>query len=204
MKRVLVVLLFVVIALTVYWFNFRKARPHSNGPKETPIELKKHSAAFNASVDSMILSYLDIKDAFINQDTAGVKSATRMMIRRADSLHLDELKDDNDAVRASAAATINDIKANAESLLLQTDIKEMREDFRMVTEMMYPAFFQTINYEGRKLYLMHCPMAFGADKGADWISASPEVVNPFFGKNHPEHKDEMLHCGEVKDTIKAH
>lgn len=204
MKRVLVVLLLIIIALALYWFKFRKSGPHPDRPKETPITLKKHSAEFNASVDSMILSYLDIKDAFINQDTAGAKAATRMMIRRADSLHLDELKNDNEAVRASAEATIGDIKANAESLLTQTDITEMRQDFRMVTEMMYPAFFQTINYEGPKLYLMHCPMAFGTDKGADWISANPEVVNPFFGKNNPKHKDEMLHCGEVKDTIKAH
>jgi len=28
-------------------------------------------------------------------------------------------------------------------------------------------------------------------------------VNPYLGKNHPEHKDNMLHCGSIKDTIKA-
>jgi len=46
-------------------------------------------------------------------------------------------------------------------------------------------------------------MAFGEDKGADWISNSEEIVNPYLGKNHPEYKGSMLHCGEIKDTIKA-
>jgi hypothetical protein len=79
----------------------------------------------------------------------------------------------------------------------------MRKDFSMVTEMMYPSFFKAINYEGPKLYLQNCPMAFGEDNGANWISSSEEVINPYLGKIHPEYKATMLHCGEVKDTIKA-
>ena len=30
-----------------------------------------------------------------------------------------------------------------------------------------------------------------------------EIINPYLGKNHPEFKSGMLHCGEVKDSIKA-
>jgi hypothetical protein len=46
-------------------------------------------------------------------------------------------------------------------------------------------------------------MAFGEDKGANWISNTEEIINPYLGKNHPEFKSGMLHCGEVKDSIKA-
>ena len=97
---------------------------------------------------------------------------------------------------------MNDVKSNAESLLKQTDITEMRQDFRMVSEM-FIRCFKTINYEGQKLYWQNCPMAFGEDKGANWISNTEEIINPYLGKNHPEFKGTMLHCGEIKDTIKG-
>ena len=103
----------------------------------------------------------------------------------------------------AASETIADLRRNAQSLLQQNNITEMRKDFSMVTEMLYPAFFKTINYEGEKLYLQHCPMAFDGDQGANWISNELEIVNPYLGKNHPKYKGTMLHCGEIKDTIKA-
>ncbi len=43
------------------------------------------------------------------------------------------------------------------------------------------------------LYVVHCPMAFG-DSGADWLSAVPAVLNPYFG-------DAMLTCGSLTDTL---
>jgi len=67
--------------------------------------------------------------------------------------------------------------------------------------MMYPGFFKMINYEGATLYLQYCPMAFGDEKGANWISNSAEIVNPYLGKNHPIYKAAMLHCGELKDSL---
>ncbi len=77
----------------------------------------------------------------------------------------------------------------------------MREDFRMISENLYP-FLKTIKYEGSSLYWQNCPMAFGEGKEANWISNTKEIINPYLGKNHPEFKSSMLHCGEIKDTIK--
>jgi len=95
---------------------------------------------------------------------------------------------------------MNDIKANAESLSAQKNITEMRQDFKSISENIYP-LLNTIHYEGKKLYWQNCPMAFGEDKGASWISNTEEILNPYLGKNHPEFKGAMLHCGEIKDTI---
>ena len=203
MKKVVGLLVVLLVAFSVYWFMFRKKGGATNDLKPEPIALKKHSEAFNSSIDKLMNAYLSVKDAFVEADTAKAKQRTNEFISLLDSIPTEELKKDKDVIMESAKASIADIRANAVSLLAQTDITEMRQDFRMVTEMMYPAFFKTINYEGPKLYLQHCPMAFGEDKGADWISNSEEVVNPYLGKNHPEFKGSMLHCGEVKDTIKA-
>ena len=203
MKKVMIFGLLVVAAFAVYWFMFRKTGNSATDTRQQPIALKKHSDGFNASIDKVVTTYLSIKDAFVTADTATVKKNTMMLVSLLDSIPVSELNNDSANVSEVAKATIADIRANAVSLLSQADITEMRQDFRMMTEMMYPAFFNTINYEGQKLYLQHCPMAFGEDKGADWISNSEVIINPYLGKNHPEYKGSMLHCGEIKDTIKA-
>ena len=99
-------------------------------------------------------------------------------------------------------AQMGDVKANAESLLKQTDITEMRQDFRMVSESLYP-LLKTIHYEGKTLYWQNCPMAFGEGKEGNWVSNTAEIINPYLGKHHPEFKGTMVHCGETKDSIKA-
>ena len=95
---------------------------------------------------------------------------------------------------------IGDIKSNGDAILKETDITEMRQDFRMVSENLFP-LLKMIHYEGTKLYWQNCPMAFGEGKDGSWLSNTEEIINPYLGKNHPEFKGSMLHCGEIKDTI---
>jgi hypothetical protein len=143
-----------------------------------------------------------MKNAFVESDTLKIKSHAAKFLSLLDSIPLTELKQDTSMIFETAESNIADIKSNVASLISQKDLQEMRADFSMVTEMMYPSFFKTINYEGQKLYLQHCPMAFDEDKGANWLSNSVEIVNPYLGKSHPKYKATMLHCGEVKDTVK--
>jgi len=39
------------------------------------------------------------------------------------------------------------------------------------------------------LYRAHCPMAFG-NRGADWLQATEEIANPYFGAK-------MFRCGDI-------
>ncbi len=201
MKKILLLLFLAVAAFAVYWFAF-KNKAKDSGPALQPLALKKHSEEFNKSVASAMGAYFEIKNAFVDGDTTKVKEACKNFIGLADAIKLDELKKDTTSIFETAQTNLNDVKMNAESLLKQTDITEMRKDFSMVSEMMYP-FFKVINYEGVNMYWQNCPMAFGDDKGANWISNTQEIINPYLGKNHPEFKGTMLHCGSIKDTIKA-
>jgi len=203
MKKVLIFIIIILAAYGIYWVVGKKDKPKNADVKQGPIVLKLHSAAFNASIDKAMNSYHGIKNSFVNADTAGAKSFTREFISLLDSIPMMELKNDSAMIFETASATVTDIKSNAESLLQQTNINEMRKDFSAVTDQLYPAFFKSINYEGEKLYLQHCPMAFDGDKGANWISNNVEIVNPYLGKNHPKYKGTMLHCGEIMDTIKV-
>lgn len=204
MKRVLLFIIILLAAFGIYWVVAKKDKPKKNEDiKQGPIALQLHSASFNASIASAMTAYHNIKNGFVDADTARVKNSTSEFISLLDRIPLAELKNDSAMIFETASAALTDVKSNAESLLVQTNITEMRKDFSAVTEQLYPAFFKSINYEGEKLYLQHCPMAFDGDKGANWISNNLEIVNPYLGKNHPKYKGTMLHCGEIMDTIKT-
>jgi len=202
MKKILLIIAVLLIGFAGYWFFVREKKQGPADVKTGPMIANKHSAAFNNGIDSLMNTYFGIKDAFVSADSASAKAACSKLILLADSSRLFELKTDSAAIYESALMLLGDVKANAESLLTQTDITEMRQDFRMIGESIYP-LLKTIHYEGNTLYWQNCPMAFGDNKEANWISNTKEIVNPYLGKNHPEFKGAMLHCGEVKDSITA-
>lgn len=204
-KRILLVVLLLIIGIVgyyVYMFT-RGGGKGNNGPKQAPLALKKHSAAFNKSVENTMAAYFNMKAAFVEADTALVKINCKKFLSLLDSIPMEELKKDTASIYETANMNIADIKANAASLLLQTDITEMRQDFRAVSEVLYPSFFTAINYEGPNMYWQNCPMAFGEGKEANWISNGTEIINPYLGKKDPVYGAGMLHCGEIKDTIKV-
>jgi hypothetical protein len=202
MKKILLVILIAIAAFCVYWVFF-KPKNQNSGPKQQPLTLKKHSPTFNKHVNDCLDMYFAMKDALVEADTTAVKASCKKFIQLLDSIPFEELKKDTASIYETAIQNYTDMKSNAESLLQQTDILEMRKDFGMVSEMMYPSFFKDINYEGPDLYWQNCPMAYGEGKEANWISKTVEIINPYMGKNHPEYKSGMLHCGELKDTIKG-
>ncbi len=203
MKKLLFLLVLVGAAFAVYWFKFRNANNGPEAPKQAPLALKKHSEAFNKSVDSLVNAYLALKDAFVEADTILVKTTTKNFIAILDRFPIDELKKDTASIFATVQGNVIDIKSNAASILMQTNITEMRHDFSTMTEMMFPSFFTAIKYEGPTLYFQNCPMAFDDSVSANWISNSEEIVNPYMGKNHPTYHAGMLGCGSVKDSIVA-
>lgn len=174
-----------------------------HGPKQAPIKINKHSDAFNNSIAATLNAYYEMQSAFVEDDTAGAKAACRKMITLADSIRIQELKKDTAGIFITDSSVLADVKANAQSLLAQKDITEMRKDFKGVSDNLH-TFLLGINYVGPTIYLQNCPMAFGEGKEANWISNTSEIMNPYLGKHHPEFRNAMLHCGETKDSIVSH
>lgn len=202
MRRIIFLIAIALIGYSIYWFKFRKTDETPQEPKQEAIKTNRHSDAFNNSFDTLMGRYFNIKAAFVDADTAKAKLAAKELLTAIEKLDTTELKKDSSAVFASILTQLNDVKLNAESLQKQTAITEMRQDFRMISESIYP-LLKSVHYEGKTLYWQNCPMAFGEGKEANWISSTEEIINPYMGKNHPEFKGTMLHCGEVKDSIKA-
>ncbi|MDB5200995.1 MAG: hypothetical protein JWQ27_404 [Ferruginibacter sp.] len=203
MKRLIILIVILLAGFSVYWFMLRTKSNGPKAPKQEAIAAKNHSDSFNTWVNGVVSDYLMIKDALVEADTAAAKASTTRFIAALDSIKTDEIKKDTAMMFETFMATVGDMKSNAASLLVQTDITEMRKDFSSLTDMMYPAFFKAVAYEGPKLYLQNCPMAFNDEVPANWISANPEVINPYLGKKHPKYHAGMLNCGEVKDSIVA-
>lgn len=201
MKRVLAIVFLVIVLVGAWWLFFKTDKPASEAyeTETTKIHVAQHSEAFNASVTKALDSYFAMQMAFVEADTALAKENARLFIAAVDGIQVQELEKDDAPIMAAAQQQISDIKANAEPILMENDITEMRQDFRMVSENLYP-FLRTIKYEGEKVYWQNCPMAFG-DTEANWLSATRQIANPYLGKNHPEYKSTMLRCGEVKDSI---
>lgn len=195
MKKLLFLIILAIAGFGVYWFVFR-SKGGDSGPRQQPLTLKKHSLEFNTSVATAMNAYFEMQSSLADADTTQAKASCKKFMGLLDSIKLDELKKDTASIFETAQANLNDVKANAASLLQQRDITEMRQDFRMVSEILYPSFFIAINYEGPNMYWQNCPMAFGPDKEANWISREQDIVNPYLGRAHKE-------CGEIKDTIKT-
>ncbi len=200
MKSFLAIVFLAVILFGAWWLFF-KTDSNESEPKQESIKIGKHTPEFNQEISDVVNSYLVMKDAFVDADTSRVKSLGKNFITTVDSIKLDDLQSEDSQIVMAARQEISDIKANAEAMLMENDITEMRQDFRMVSENLYP-FLKTIAYEGEKLYWQNCPMAFGENREGNWLSSTKEIVNPYLGKNHPEYKSSMLGCGEIKDTLK--
>jgi membrane fusion protein, copper/silver efflux system len=105
--------------------------------------------------------------------------------------------DDDEAAKQAAAKLVGlsdpDIAPLAEAVAAAGEIKDRRAAFQPLSDRLSALIREHGTDAVGNAYVVHCPMAFG-NKGADWISAKPEVLNPYFG-------DRMLTCGTVTDTL---
>ncbi len=200
MKRFILILATTILLMVIYRFCLYKP----NKPQQE-VEKKsyqtKHSASFDSSINQIVSTYLSLKDAFVDADSLKIKKTGSEFFQAVNNLDTNLLRNDTLCMYDLAMSILQDMGKNASMILNKNDLTDMRKDFSSLTDVMYPAFFQTIHYEGSTLYLQNCPMAFQDEIPANWISNSNQIENPYLGKKHPVYKATMLHCGEVKDSI---
>ncbi len=89
-------------------------------------------------------------------------------------------------------AKYNSIREDVQRIAESTDPKIQRESFISLSDQMI-TLAKSSELVAGNLFLQHCPMANG-NKGANWISLSEEIKNPYFG-------DKMMKCGSVREKI---
>jgi hypothetical protein len=83
--------------------------------------------------------------------------------------------------------------SEAKKLMAASEIAQMRNGFNSFSLAM--AEYAKAKSAGGVVYVQFCPMAMN-NNGGYWLSPSENIENPYFG-------EQMLHCGEVKETITA-
>lgn len=164
---------------------------------ETPpaeVKVSTTSAVFNASFEEVLAQYYALRDALIGDDTAAANHAASALIIASAQVKLDELKsaDTSNIIIPTAKTYGDNISSESKGLLGETDIQQKRKSFQMISAALFD-YVRTVRFDKQKVYLLHCPMAFD-NTGADWLSSSTEIKNPYFGKT-------MLTCGAVKDSV---
>lgn len=162
-----------------------KEQPEYNTVKSVPISAKAKEA-----LQPLINDYLLLKDALSSDKIQEAKKAAGKMQKTLSGIDMELFSGEshNDWMKYSS---------EIEDALKQISHSEKADDIRKSFHQISDATINitsSFNPYNKTLFIQNCPMA-NNKKGADWLSLSKEIKNPYFGES-------MLTCGETKKTIK--
>lgn len=158
---------------------------------QQPLGQSVNSDTFNLQFSKVLNAYYALKDAFISEDLVKINEAsTQLKVVNAIN-YLKEIKADTSIIQTAKVYATN-LNDELTGLLKETDINNKRKSFQIITSDIYD-IIRIVRYDREKVYMQHCPMAF-KNNGADWLSNSSEILNPYLPK-------QMLDCGEIKDSV---
>lgn len=142
-----------------------------------------------AQVNTLLDDYFSLNRMLIEDSLAGAKTAASTFSETAKKFNIEKLTPgqlDFYLVHSS------DLKSGLETLAKSGDIEAARSELATISQAMY-AMVKAFHPNDTPLYYQYCPMARD-NKGANWLSATKEVVNPYMGQM-------MLACGRTQETI---
>lgn len=152
---------------------------------EQPYKISEvNQEAFN----QFLAAYLQLKNALVEDDFSSAKTFTKDFWDAVEKVDSDKMEAQGQEAWKAIASHLHEI----EKMTKASDIEGLRSYFEKVSELMIYVF-TAYEMEVETLYVQHCPMA-NSDLGANWLSRSKEVQNPYFGS-------QMLFCGEVVKEI---
>ena len=140
-----------------------------------------------AQTDASLTAYLKMKDALVNEDSKTAADAGVELVKQFNTFNT-EGYGQND--QQELKEIIEDATEHAQHISVNP-IEHQREHFDMLSKDMIDLI--AITGTSKKLYQAYCPM-YNNNKGAQWLSDSREIQNPYYGS-------EMMKCGEVIKEI---
>ncbi|WP_051935773.1 efflux RND transporter periplasmic adaptor subunit [Salegentibacter sp. Hel_I_6] len=155
--------------------------------KEAEIEVSEDE---KQALNNVFDKYFELKDALVEDD---FKNASGTLEALENSLAtIDNSKFENSAADAFKNYK-RELQMHLSDLKASEDISAFRDGFDEFSAVII-RMAKSFKPFDERVYIQHCPMA-NNDKGANWLSFSEEIRNPYYGSA-------MLNCGEVTDTIK--
>jgi Cu(I)/Ag(I) efflux system membrane fusion protein len=157
---------------------------------EMEMETFEANAEFKKQLQGVYDSYANMKDAFVSSDADEV-------IKSAEKVQSSLQKVDMGLLSGEAHMTwmkyLEVLESEIAKISTNSNISTQRIAFAELNDALY-ASVRTFGLHHGRIYYQYCPMANG-DEGAYWLSNIEEIENPYFG-------DEMLKCGETRETLK--
>lgn len=176
----IVVLAFVAFT-TVSCKNTQKETIDDDG------QLSKNINKNPMTSSQIIGDYLTLKNALVADDKDAAAKAGEKLVSALENFDKSKYKG---AQRAELTDIIEDATENAEHIA-NSAIAHQREHFDVLSKDMIDLI--AIIGSEKTLYQDFCPM-YNNNKGAQWLSATKEIKNPYFGSK-------MMSCGTVQMQI---
>ena len=146
----------------------------------------KLSESFQSEFKEILNSYFNLKDALVASNAVKTSTIASGLLKKTGNI---DTKDSSEML----SKHLNKINEMLQAISENKDLEKQREHFRILSQQMI-AIAGNIEKIDKTIYVQHCPMA-NNNHGADWLSQSSEVKNPYYG-------EAMLTCGEVTSEIK--
>ncbi|SDR67632.1 Protein of unknown function [Gillisia sp. Hel1_33_143] len=141
----------------------------------------------NSASEAIIDNYLKIKNALVADNQEEAAKAGGLLI--SDFEKFDKTSYSSEEQK-ELTDIIEDAKEQAEHIS-ESPMDHQREHFDILSKDVIDMI--AITGTDKKLYQDFCPM-YNNKKGAQWLSSTEEIKNPFFGSK-------MMNCGEVQKEI---
>ncbi len=141
----------------------------------------------NSATNTIIDNYLQIKNALVTDDQEAAAKAGGDLF---DDLEGFDMSTYSSQEQKELTDIIEDAKENAEHIS-DSPIEHQREHFDLLSKDLIDMI--AITGTDKKLYQDFCPM-YNDNKGAQWLSTTEEIKNPYMGSKMPG-------CGKVQKEI---
>ncbi|MEI9920883.1 MAG: DUF3347 domain-containing protein [Bacteroidota bacterium] len=142
-----------------------------------------------SQIAGLLNDYFTLNQSLILDSLAGAKLAASKFSETAKNFNVEKLTPEQlDFYLVHSS----DLKTSLAQLDKSNNIEEARVELAVISEAMY-AMVKAFHPNDTPLYYQYCPMARD-NKGANWLSATNEVVNPYMGQMMPS-------CGRTQETI---
>ncbi|MGL1885174.1 MAG: efflux RND transporter periplasmic adaptor subunit [Reichenbachiella sp.] len=138
----------------------------------------------------LYLDYMSIKGSLINDDFMGAKKSVVLFQRDLKKFNMSLFTGEAHQVWMNYSSQMQQAILHAAHF---QNIEEMRSAFQVISNAMI-GLTKSFDPLEESMYVQYCPMV-NEDMGADWLSFTDEIKNPYFGKSMPT-------CGEIKEVIK--
>tara|TARA_R110002020_G_scaffold303434_1_gene518859 strand:+ start:1937 stop:2527 length:591 start_codon:yes stop_codon:yes gene_type:complete len=141
----------------------------------------------NSATNTIIDNYLQIKNALVTDDQEAAAKAGGDLFGDFEDFDKSSYSSEE---KEELTDIIEDAKEHAEHIS-ESPIEHQREHFDILSKDVIDMI--AITGTDKKLYQDFCPM-YNGNKGAQWLSTTEEIKNPYMGSKMPG-------CGKVQKEI---